>query len=152
MSDALQSLRGARAAIAHTLEVARKAGRSAFNDALAAFFARYPEILAFRWAQYTPYFNDGDECTFGWHSPEFRVVAHLQPPDTEPTDFLDPWLLGGGFSNRPPLFPDAEAAVREVDEMLALLDDDLLFDLFGDHTRVVCDRVTGISTELYDHD
>jgi hypothetical protein len=32
-------------------------------DALAEAFA-HPSIVAIRWTQYTPYFNDGDACVF----------------------------------------------------------------------------------------
>lgn len=37
------------------------------------FFKENPEVRAIRWTQYTPYFNDGDECIFGVNQPTFFV-------------------------------------------------------------------------------
>jgi hypothetical protein len=31
------------------------------------FFKSYPAVYGFAWLQYTPYFNDGDECVFNMH-------------------------------------------------------------------------------------
>lgn len=38
--------------------------QSALKVEFAKFFELYPEINVIQWTQYTPYFNDGDECTF----------------------------------------------------------------------------------------
>jgi len=40
-------------------------GKAAVKDAFKDLFDKYPEIRSVVWAQYTPYFNDGDACTFG---------------------------------------------------------------------------------------
>lgn len=32
--------------------------------AFKSFLETYPQVKTITWAQYTPYFNDGDECTF----------------------------------------------------------------------------------------
>lgn len=36
-----------------------------FTESTKAFFAEAPMIKAIVWNQYTPYFNDGEECVFG---------------------------------------------------------------------------------------
>lgn len=38
--------------------------QAAFAEATKEFFIATPEISTLEWTQYTPYFNDGDECTF----------------------------------------------------------------------------------------
>jgi hypothetical protein len=38
--------------------------RSMFTDMTKSFFEAAPEIKAVVWNQYTPYFNDGEECVF----------------------------------------------------------------------------------------
>ena len=38
--------------------------KTAFTDMAKEFFDANPTVLAFGWTQYTPYFNDGDVCTF----------------------------------------------------------------------------------------
>lgn len=35
-----------------------------FQEMFLPFFTKYPFVVGFQWQQYTPYFNDGDECTF----------------------------------------------------------------------------------------
>ena len=49
-----------RAALAKQLQVS-------FGEIVQDFFARNPEFAGIRWNQYTPYFNDGDECVFNVH-------------------------------------------------------------------------------------
>lgn len=46
-------------------------GQAAVKDAFKDLFDKYPEVRSVVWCQYTPYFNDGDTCTFGVH--EFDV-------------------------------------------------------------------------------
>lgn len=35
-----------------------------FDEKSKELFEKYPDLIDFSWTQYTPYFNDGDECTF----------------------------------------------------------------------------------------
>ena len=35
------------------------------------FFKKVPEVKVIKWAQYTPYFNDGDACIFGVNEPTY---------------------------------------------------------------------------------
>lgn len=41
----------------------------------AEFFARNPSVVAIRWTQYTPYWQDGDTCTFSAEDPELQLFA-----------------------------------------------------------------------------
>ena len=36
-----------------------------FKETTKEFFDKNPDITAFTWVQYTPYFNDGEPCEFG---------------------------------------------------------------------------------------
>jgi len=45
----------------------RQEGEAAVKDAFKDIFDKYPEVRSIVWAQYTPYFNDGDACYFGVH-------------------------------------------------------------------------------------
>lgn len=42
-----------------------------FNEIIKLFFDECPKVQAIIWSQYTPYFNDGDECVFGVNEPNF---------------------------------------------------------------------------------
>lgn len=50
-------------------EAARQKLNEDFKESIAtifkSFFEANPEVYAFAWTQYTPYFNDGDTCEFG---------------------------------------------------------------------------------------
>lgn len=48
--------------------------RKEFGIQSEALFASLPEITAFQWTQYTPYFNDGYTCTF-WVNTDSRSVT-----------------------------------------------------------------------------
>ena len=41
--------------------------RKNFHEALVELFDEYPFVKAVHFTAYTPYFNDGDECTFSSH-------------------------------------------------------------------------------------
>jgi hypothetical protein len=49
-------------------EEARAMVRDVFKQGATALFEAHPALESFGWTQYTPYFNDGDECVFGARS------------------------------------------------------------------------------------
>jgi hypothetical protein len=52
----------------------RNAGRAAIAEASASFFERNPGVHGFRWTQYTPYWMDGEECSFSANEPELDIT------------------------------------------------------------------------------
>ena len=55
-------------------ELAKKFQETAqglFKETTKEFFEKNPGIKAIVWAQFTPYFNDGDTCEFGVNDPTF---------------------------------------------------------------------------------
>ncbi len=52
--------------------------------AFDALFDAYPKLVWFSWTQYTPYFNDGDACTFRVYD-----ISWIQFEGME--DFMDPY-------------------------------------------------------------
>jgi hypothetical protein len=87
-------------------------------------FEKYPKLQSVRWTAYTPWFNDGEPCTYSsnheWAEMEWE-----------------------GENN-------AEAE-SEIEKFLANFDDDLMMDLFGDHVEIIV-TAEGISVNEYDHD
>lgn len=92
-------------------------------------FNNHPKLEEVRWTAYTPYFNDGEECTFrsGHKSPE------LEGKDL-PYDGKE--------------YKEIE---NKIEEFMGQFDDDLMYDLFGDHVEIVV-TAEGMSVENYDHD
>lgn len=50
-----------------------KEGKKAMRQVFSKFFEENPDTLYVFWQQYTPYFNDGEQCEFGVH--DFYSVA-----------------------------------------------------------------------------
>lgn len=42
-------------------------GRKELGALFDGYFERHPDVECIRWNQFTPYFNDGEECIFGIH-------------------------------------------------------------------------------------
>lgn len=63
-SAALQKFTDLRQKIADAKKQMEDTAKSLFNEIIGEFFAENPEIVSIRWEQYTPYYCDGDVCTF----------------------------------------------------------------------------------------
>lgn len=119
----------------------RKCGQEVLSPLFQTFFADNPDVKVIGWTQYTPYFNDGDECIFSVHGvsfskkedPEGRVDYddsedwHYTP--YEPKDH--PWRL---FANKFGQIPN-----------------DIMKAVFGDHVEVKATR-SGFEIDEYSHD
>lgn len=144
------------AQINESKERLKVASQEAFKRGFKAVFEDYPFLGEVAWAQYTPYFNDGEPCEFGVNE---VVLAELG----EETDgyFED----GEGFysKSRDEVYRDGEfkkndaydrryADCRRVAASLVnAIPSDVMRDMFGDHVAV---RVTreGVDVVEYDHE
>lgn len=134
------------------------------------------KIKSISWNQYTPYFNDGDECTFSVHadldyslklngssfedyeeenrlfgSPKYAMKKYL-----EGEQVYQEWIT------RYPedaLNPDTKEEdlklykiAQEFESILNSIDDEFFKDLFGDHVEVIVNESGAIEVEEYEHD
>lgn len=130
-------------------EQMQKEGQVAFNEAIKEVFDAHPEVEAFRWCQYTPYFNDGDTCEFCVNSDVDILPVDKAPlPHTEQEKYRyaqeDSWYCG--YNGMPKEF---EGAANDFSSCLRV--DDLLLILFGDHVKITAWR-DRIEVEEYNHD
>lgn len=103
--------------------------RGEFSSLFAGVFDKYPEIEAFKWNQYTPYFNDGDECTFGVHECyEAKKVGEEEFEDYYKDD-----------------------SVKDFEAIKSKIDYDIMRELFGDHVSVIVYR-NNVVVEDCEHD
>lgn len=127
-------------------------------------------VIEFGWEQYTPYFNDGEPCTFRANGAWVRTTADVDPDDE---DGIDRYELQIDYSHRsigkrPKTYnrdtksydygayegPDearydrCHALDRAIDGGEFL---DVLLEAFGDHAEVTVRR-DGIQVEFYSHD
>ncbi|BBC35232.1 hypothetical protein SGFS_065260 [Streptomyces graminofaciens] len=122
-----------------------------------------PTIVEFGWRQYTPYFNDGEPCTFSAHGTWVRTTADEDADEDE----LEMWghrTLGkvtghrdastGEWVTDPYEGPD-EARYLRCKELEKAVEggafEVVLLEAFGDHAEITVRR-DGIQIEFYSHD
>lgn len=133
--SAIENYQKARAEAQKAIEAAREVCKSAFCDGIRELIAENPEIQKISWRQYTPYFNDGDECVFSVHEPYINGFdAYGWNEDDEEADEK----------------PGKELFER-VDAFFGLFEESDMKFTFGDHVRVTA-TAEGIEVEEYSHD
>ncbi len=106
--------------------------RQYLRDGAKTIFERYPHIKSFSWRQYSPYFIDGDACTFE----AYTRYALINDEDR---------------SFRADDDSEEHRALQDIIAFLSVLDDRTYLQLFGDH-RTVKITPTGIFNVYYDHE
>lgn len=129
------------------MDAMRKEAAGLAKPLLSKFVKDNPQVVSVKWTQYTPYFNDGDECVFRVHDPEFyfagddiedegKSVWRLDHKDYGPTDEQ--------------ASPETRAACKALAKSLGQMED-VLKELFGDHVEVIVTS-DGVEVEEYSHD
>ena len=85
--------------------------RDQFTLTLSNILQACPSIVAISWCQYTPYFNDGDECTFRVSGPSI-ALSHDRPIVEYVTESIDCPL-------------DGEVTSAQLSELIKTNSDDL---------------------------
>jgi hypothetical protein len=67
-SAAKQKYAALRNKIAEARKTMEETAKGLFTEMTSELFNDNPTLMAFGWTQYTPYFNDGDVCTFRCNS------------------------------------------------------------------------------------
>lgn len=168
--------------IAASIDVAKKKMNSIRNELkheietelsslFTSLFNKYPKFIGFSWQQYTPYFNDGDLCYFGYHGSYVHVRQSFLAEEVK-NDGYDSELcddnedevvkLENGWSNIARYWVDGDMkkaigefaefadAMEEINDMLESAEEFLEL-IWGDHVQVTVTR-DGFVTEEYDHD
>ena len=110
--------------------------RKEFPKLFAPLFDANPEVNKFSWSQYTPYFNDGESCTFSVNNGDVTVNG-LSEWDQDDND--------AETNVKPEVF-------KQFENILQSVPDEFYMELFGDHVEVIVNRDGTISTEEYEHD
>jgi len=115
-------------------------GKAGLKEEFAAFFRDNPKITAIRWRQYTPYFNDGDPCTFGVNEFNYKIDGKTE----DGGDYED-----GFYSSYCNELKGHKRAVEAFEK--SVRDEDVFESIFGDHVRVTA-TAEGFEVEEYSHD
>lgn len=150
-------------------EKAEKA-QQVFAEGAKKIFEKHPIVKNFGWAQYTPYFNDGDPCTFGVH----ELVVNLEIDEESSTEdhlavesFWEgaPEFSGYGEQSKinktvgwrenekpnPNYDPDYGEAFGAVKALREVFTEQDLEGLFGDHVAVAV-TPEKVYVQDYDHE
>lgn len=122
------------------------------KQAYLELVAKVPKVKALRWRQYTPYFNDGESCTFGVRDP-YVLLSDVEE-DSEEGDFEDGYaeMSAWTFQSTIGSLTLAESKLLEdFRKEFSSISDGMFEAAFGDHARVTIDE-HGIEIEEYDHD
>jgi hypothetical protein len=144
----------------------KKTAEAMFHEGVKELFELHPSLDSFGFTAYSPYFNDGEECTFsayidypyinGYNEDERSMENHFEPRegDSNIWDKVGHWDYSNGYNNKVWVDGDPviDAMVKDVKEFLRSFDDDVWHDLVGNHVIVRISK-DGIETEDYsDHD
>lgn len=148
----------------------QKEGQALFKDAFLEFFDKNPNINAVMWNQYTPYFNDGDECVFSVGGLCFTNAKDDGLDDVRSYGEYEGenetiWAADGtnALTSDRPYYKETQDKVAasggvDIDSCIFLekliLDDamgEILKALFDDHTKIIATR-SGFDVSEYEHD
>lgn len=156
----------------------KKTAEVMFHEGVKELFELHPLLDSFGFTAYSPYFNDGDACTFSAHtdSPyingydEYGVEnkteeddeKHVMDGNFEPRegdsfiwDKVGKWDYSKGYKAHQKTWIDGEKEiddmVKAVKDFLSSFDDDVWEELIGNHVIVRISK-DGIETEEYNHD
>jgi hypothetical protein len=144
----------------------KKAEKSASKDImnlLKELMVNNPLIAGVRWSQYTPHFNDGEECVFSINDPEFKF--NLGAPISEEDDvynnqgwYNDYNIDDKFFEKRSDLLnykqvAECKKGLKDIQTVFEKLKDMeyTIKSMFGDHMQITV-TADGVETEEYDHD
>lgn len=147
----------------HEAELQKK-----LHEGMKVLFNEYPEVDNVSFTAYTPYFNDGDECTYSCHvdycafngagddgtsaceafdiEPGIDIQANAQKTIYQRND-------SGQWKNvpNPNYNPRHEKCVEDFREILGSISDEVWKGVVGDHCIVLIDR-DGFKVEECSHD
>lgn len=139
----------------------KAAAKDVFKEQSKGLFDAHPLLESFSWTQYTPYFNDGEECVFRSNTAYPQIKICKQPSDAEgeepvkeedeDNEFYDKRRYSGSHAILDyPNTPQEKAGCAVID-FLKTFDKDELREMFDNHVKVSVTRA-GVDVDEYDHD
>ncbi len=151
--------------IRNELKKAEKSATKDIMNLLKDLMVGNPLIAGVRWNQYTPHFNDGEECVFSVQDPEFKfnLGAPVGEDDNNENGhdegWYDEWQINDKFFEKRSdvlNYKQVEECKKAVKSIQAVFNkiremEDTMKSMFGDHIQVTV-TADGVETEEYDHD
>jgi hypothetical protein len=160
-NDKFEILREKQMEIKKLKEEMLEASNKIFTELTKTIFEEHPKVKSFGWNQFTPYFNDGETCTFSANV-DYIYINGICVDDSDWVS--EKTITNYGTWNRETkkyegrtevsnLNYDSELvkANDEIREFLYNFDEDFFMAQFGDHAEVTV-TLEGVSVDEYEHD
>lgn len=121
-----------------------------FNVSVQELFKLVPSLQAIGWTQYSPHFNDGDECIF--HVREVQAMNFVPEFITREYEAQEEqYIIGDYDSQSEDLLSVDEKNV--IKSLLSFISDeeDLMHDLYGNHSAILITREETKIEDYSDH-
>lgn len=127
----------------------QKESQDILKKSFVEFFNNNEEVKSILWVQYTPYWNDGEECVF-------RVgdVYFSNASEQDDLDQLSPWgeYEGDNEDIWERCAYDLNKDAQWLDKFLSGSDmKEVMKSTFGDHVKIIATK-EGFDVQEYDHD
>lgn len=133
-----------------------------FKEITKEFFDLNPAVKAVTWTQYTPFFNDGEECVFSVGDPSFtnaegddveNVMYGEYDGDNENVWVYDGYMLKSDTSKNEAISRgiNIESCVGLIYAITSAEMTDVMRAMFDDHVRVIATK-DGFFCDEFDHD
>lgn len=159
-----QSIDTLIASYKETMQLMQEKLRFEFKNIISKIFEQAPALNAIVWIQYTPYFNDGEQCLFNVHSPNFTNAEKEEDLDCiywgeYSGDNKSIMCLNGDenlkyFNDKELEFAKKikfEDCIKLSDIMTSNEMENVMLSMFGNHVRVIATR-NGFAISEFDHD
>ena len=122
------------------------------NPIIKSLFKKHPRVDKISWDQYTPYFNDGSVCEFGYYGLNLHISEDMYANDDVKTDkdkayyyIRDGYIPQDSIKYcieheffKPELLQEARAIEEDFNNLNEIfqIHEKALKDIFGDHVTV----------------
>jgi len=151
--------------LANTLNTAFDEAKASLHKALlqglASLFEAHPNVKSVQFQAYTPYFNDGEECTYRCNADSCTFNGYEEYADSEieaDGEDINANAQKTQYSNgrdvtNPNYNKEAKMAVDEFQKELGSIKDEIWKMVVGDHVSVnITPESITITTVEYDHE
>lgn len=126
------------------------------NELVKGYFEKYPALKIITWAQYSPYFNDGDPCVFNVREPAFSTTDDVTPYGDYDGESKLPesgWIYSEyNTTNGSNITEEMEKDFKVFSSFIQDKNvERVLESMFGDGVQVVCTK-DGIESRDHYHD
>lgn len=157
----LEALKEKKKEIAKLKAEAQQMSSDAFDSFCKEIFEKHPKVESFGWSQYTPYFNDGDTCTFSANTDCISINGEYVDDSKWVSEKN---VVDWGTWNRDLRIYEGRVEVPNLDynselvkgadeivEFLSNFDNDFYITRFGDHAEITVSK-DGVDVDEYEHD